>query len=235
MPPLLPSVFCSGENLGNSPRDFEARLPPLIKLRVPFSDPPAFPGRGLQTRNRRTRMVDGQSRLHSMPKDATKVGSRRPKFLVRILLPRLGNPPLLPRGKAEAVLTVLTPKVERGFPCWRWKAAISDTGYGSIGVEGKTCYAHRLAYERYNGPIPPGFDIDHLCRNRWCVNPDHLEAVPRTVNLRRGLQGALKKTCAQGHPWTEEHIYHRPGSAKKMCGTCNRERSRARSRSSTRN
>jgi hypothetical protein len=121
-------------------------------------------------------------------------------------------------------------KVEQGFPCWRWKAAVSDTGYGSIGVEGKTCYAHRIAYERYKGSIPPGFDIDHLCRNRWCVNPDHLEAVPRTINLRRGLNGVLKKTCAQGHPWTEEHIYHRPGSGKKMCGTCSLERARVRSR-----
>jgi len=66
------------------------------------------------------------------------------------------------------------------------------------------------------------------CRNRACVNPHHLEAVPRKVNLRRGQQRELKTTCAQGHPWTEEHIYVRPGNGHRMCGTCNQERSRAR-------
>ena len=70
-------------------------------------------------------------------------------------------------------------KVDEAFPCWLWTAAISNTGYGSIGVEGKTCYAHRIAYERYRGQIPLGFDIDHICGNRRCVNPDHLQLARR--------------------------------------------------------
>jgi hypothetical protein len=70
-------------------------------------------------------------------------------------------------------------KVEQGFSCWRWKAAISNTGYGSLGVEGKTCYAHRIAYERHKGPIPPGHDVEHICGNRRCVKPNHLQAVRR--------------------------------------------------------
>jgi hypothetical protein len=114
--------------------------------------------------------------------------------------------------------------------CWIWTAAMSNTGYGSIGVEGKTCHAHRIAYELWVGPIPEGAQIDHLCRERACVNPAHLEVVSAQENAKRGLNGVLKTRCAQGHPWTEEHIYHRPGSGKKMCGTCNRERSRARHR-----
>jgi hypothetical protein len=97
-----------------------------------------------------------------------------------------------------------------------------------MGVEGKTCYAHRLAYERYIGPIPERYSIDHLCRNPACVNPAHLDAVPQKINIRRGKLGTLKTHCAQGHPWMEEHIYIRPDTGHKMCGTCNRERSAAR-------
>jgi HNH endonuclease len=121
-------------------------------------------------------------------------------------------------------------KVETTPYCWEWTGAKTDRRYGSIGVEGKTCYAHRISYEREFGPIPDGFDIDHLCRNRACVNPHHLEAVPRKENLRRGSRVALKTHSAQGHPWAEEHIYVRPGSGKKMCRTCNIERRRARPR-----
>ncbi len=118
-------------------------------------------------------------------------------------------------------------KVTKGDGCWVWTGAVSDTGYGSIGVEGKTCYAHRVAYENASGPIPSGFEIDHRCRNHECVRPDHLEAVTRQENQQRGANVALKTHCAPGrHPWTDEHIYVRPGNGKKMCGTCNRERSR---------
>lgn len=83
-------------------------------------------------------------------------------------------------------------KVTEDFPCWIWTGAKGSTGYGNVSVAGRTCYAHRIAYERYKGLIPRGLDIDHACGNRLCVNPEHLEAVPRTSNLSRSR--ALRST-----------------------------------------
>ena len=122
------------------------------------------------------------------------------------------------------------PKVDKTSECWYWTAARTDKGYGTIGVEGRTCYAHRIAHERWIAPIPAGSHIDHLCREPACVKPDHLEAVTRKENVRRGSNGALKTHCKQGHPWTATHIYIRPGNGHKMCGTCSLERSRARNK-----
>lgn len=73
--------------------------------------------------------------------------------------------------------------------CWEWTATVNVNGYGSTqlgGRKGKRVYAHRLSYEAYKGSIPEGLDLDHLCRNRKCVNPDHLEAVSRKINAHRG-------------------------------------------------
>lgn len=70
--------------------------------------------------------------------------------------------------------------------CWVWQRAIKPEGYGYLTYKGKTTYAHRLFFERVYGPIPKGMDIDHLCRNRACVNPDHMEVVTRQENALRG-------------------------------------------------
>lgn len=72
--------------------------------------------------------------------------------------------------------------------CWPWLGAIAPSGYGRV----HSRWAHRLSYEFLVGPIPAGLDIDHLCRNRLCVNPAHLEPVTRLVNVRRGLLVALR-------------------------------------------
>jgi hypothetical protein len=66
-------------------------------------------------------------------------------------------------------------KVYRGDDCWEWLAAKSTAGYGRFKVAGGLVQAHRFAYEDIVGPIPDGLQLDHLCRNRACVNPDHLE------------------------------------------------------------
>lgn len=70
--------------------------------------------------------------------------------------------------------------------CWNWTGGIDPTGYGRISAGGTMGYTHRVAVELFHGPIPDGMDVDHLCRNRACCNPAHLEVVTRQENLLRG-------------------------------------------------
>lgn len=107
--------------------------------------------------------------------------------------------------------------------CWVWVAAIKSGGYGGFGVGSKVVRAHRFAYEHFKGPVPDGLEIDHLCRNRACVNPDHLEAVDRRVNVLRGVSpaavNAVKTHCVHGHEFTPENTYIE-GAGKRKCRTC---------------
>lgn len=121
--------------------------------------------------------------------------------------------------------------------CWVWQGGRSDTGYGTIRADGQTLLVHRVAYELVKGPIPEGLTIDHLCRVRTCINPDHLEAVTGRINILRGVgsaaQNARKTHCLRGHPFTAENTYIRP-SGGRGCRICRRaervERTRARLR-----
>lgn len=125
--------------------------------------------------------------------------------------------------------------------CWNWTACKDRDGYGKITVDRSGKRAQRVSYEAFRGPIPSGLFTDHLCRNRACVNPWHLEPVTHTINQRRGntisSQYFGKTHCKRGHEFTPENTKPTPKGFR-SCRTCyqmksiewvdnNRDRNRA--------
>lgn len=113
--------------------------------------------------------------------------------------------------------------------CWFWIGTKNPDGYGQLTVSKYgTQSAHRWAYEYLKGPIPDGLCIDHLCRLRNCVNPDHLEPVTPSENSRRGMganfRNKMKTHCDQGHEFTPENTYLYEGVSRnkgsRKCRTC---------------
>lgn len=98
--------------------------------------------------------------------------------------------------------------IDAATGCWLWQRTVDHRGYGRIKVQGRTAYAHRIYYARLVGPIPEGLELDHLCRNRACVNPAHMEPVTGAVNVRRSPVAklteakvrAIRRALAQGTP-----------------------------------
>ena len=122
-------------------------------------------------------------------------------------------------------------KVQRGQPdeCREWLGARTDGGYGNFAIWPRNIGAHRMAYELSVGPIPAGLQIDHLCRNRGCVNPAHLEAVTGRVNVLRAdtfvARQAAQTHCLRGHEFTPENT--RVNGRHRSCKTCARDQKRA--------
>lgn len=132
--------------------------------------------------------------------------------------------------------------------CWEWTDALNNRGYGSLRVRpAPSRGAHVVAYELFVGPLPAGLEIDHLCRVRHCVNPEHLEAVTRSENMRRapltdalrarrragaraagaatGARNVAKTHCPQGHAYDEANTYTTPTGGR-ACRECQRTHSR---------
>lgn len=117
-------------------------------------------------------------------------------------------------------------KILVGDDCWEWTSTTNWNGYGRFRLNGRAAYAHRVAYEMFVGPIPIGLQLDHLCRNRGCVRPDHLEPVTSRENSLRGETIAARNAnvthCPRGHAYDEDNTSIRSG--RRFCRTCDRVR-----------
>lgn len=130
----------------------------------------------------------------------------------------------LPRPLASRV------RVGSETDCWEWMGQRTTGGYGVLSVKGRMHMTHRLVYEVLVGPIPVGLQIDHLCRNRACCRPDHLEPVTAKVNSERGMR-AQAEECKYGHPFSGDNLGFRkqsryPHLVARVCLTCQRDRGR---------
>lgn len=136
--------------------------------------------------------------------------------LERLFRTPLVYPTIARRPRAERFWE----KVEvNSHGCWFWTAHVSPSGYGRFSVDGRTAYAHRVAYELAVGQIPVGLQIDHLCSNKRCVRPDHLEVVTNAENTRRAavrrrevgvVHHGRQERCQRGHALTGENRYVAP-------------------------
>jgi hypothetical protein len=147
-----------------------------------------------------------------------------------------------PRREAKMSWSGLPERIERKIMpepnsgCWLWIGVAYTTGYGctvkTVDRQRKYILVHKYVFELLRHKVPSHLQIDHLCRNRICCNPDHLEPVTPRENYLRGFGvgaiNARKTHCGKGHPLEGEHIY--PGQRKRRCIVCSREGNMLRSR-----
>lgn len=117
-----------------------------------------------------------------------------------------------------------TPEIDNAS-CWPWPGALDGKGYGLVGYHGRTRRVHRLVYELLVGSIPEGLTLDHLCRNRRCANPNHLQPVTSVENVRRSdiapSQINRRKThCIRHHPLSGDNVRMVKGGRYRQCRVC---------------
>jgi hypothetical protein len=115
------------------------------------------------------------------------------------------------------VIDRILDKVDMSGDCWVWTGCRGGRGYGMIRINYRNIQAHRVVYEELVEPIPEGLQLDHLCRNKACVNPDHLEPVTNEENMRR--YRATLTHCPNGHEYMAENIAVQSNGTKR-CRTC---------------
>ena len=107
--------------------------------------------------------------------------------------------------------------------CWEWRASKSWLGYGMFNLRGRTRPAHRVTHEAVHGTVPTGLELDHLCRNRACVNPQHTERVTHRENVMRGTnvtaRNARATHCIHGHPFDAANTYYKSDGGR-SCKAC---------------
>lgn len=116
-------------------------------------------------------------------------------------------------------------RVEKTDTCWLWIGNIDANGYGRFYMNPKTTRAHRVSFFIHKGEVPTGLVLDHLCRIKHCVNPEHLEAVSNWENVARGIgitaRNAQKTHCKRGHEMNEENTRRPPSNPRaRRCKKC---------------
>lgn len=135
------------------------------------------------------------------------------------------QPRALGRFVSSPAVVRFWPKVDRRGPdrCWPWRPTAAAGTYGKFWTGSRLVWAHRFAYELIVGPIPEGLQLDHLCRNRNCVNAAHLEPVTNKINCLRGTGFAAenhrKTQCPQGHKYVPANTY-RNALGWRECRAC---------------
>lgn len=126
-------------------------------------------------------------------------------------------------AKLSAKVQLAPCPVDLPGDCWLWTGTINHKGYGHIYIDGSTRRAHRVSWELLVGPIEDGKHLDHLCRNRSCINPEHLEPVTNAVNAERS-ERATKELCLRGHPLSGANLIVKSANSKgrRQCRECKR-------------
>lgn len=131
----------------------------------------------------------------------------------------------------KSLIERLDEKIDKSGDCWIWTGWKNDKGYGNIVIDGRRRRTHIVSYELHVGDVPTGLELDHLCRNRACVKPEHLEAVTHQVNIARGMILKRLDYCQRGHKLDDANSYYwvnkNTGNHERQCRICKSVANRA--------